>query len=338
MARKGGGKEAKLSYSGHALMENRNGLVTDVEVLPAHGTAERDAALVMMEAISGDQRVTVGADKGYDSREFVAEARHLKVTPHVAQNDKRRKSAIDRRTTRHGGYAVSQQKRKRVEEIFGWLKTVGGMRKLQHRGLELVGWMLTLAAAAYNLVRIRRNLATALSLPASILATPAQSDRTEHPVQQMKVTRIEALLLERPLTDRFWMSIFPIGGMKPVARRLILKVYTDAGVVGHGEGTGGGAGLFRQGLADLVVGEDPFMVGKVWEKLFAITYSRELATRGWSRTDLIAAMAAIDAALYDVMSKSAGQPLYKFLGGYRESVPAYVAGGYYREGQGIPTR
>jgi hypothetical protein len=97
----------------------------------------------------------------------------------------------------------------------------------------------------------------ALGLPASVLATPAQSDRDGHPVQQMKVTRIEALLLERPLTDRFWMSIFPIGGMKPVARRLILKVYTDAGVVGYGEGTGGGAGLFRQGLADLVIGEIP---------------------------------------------------------------------------------
>jgi transposase len=161
LARKGGGKEAKLSYSGHVLMENRHGLVTAVEVLPASGTAERDAALVMMEAIPGDQRVTVGADKGYDTQAFVAEARHLKVTPHVAQNNKRRKSAIDGRTTRHGGYAVSQQKRKRVEEIFGWLKTVGGMRKLRHRGLELVDWMFTLAAAAYNLVRIR-NLATAI--------------------------------------------------------------------------------------------------------------------------------------------------------------------------------
>ena len=161
LARKGAGKEAKLSYSGHVLMENRNGLVTEVAVLPADGTAERDAALVMMEGIPGDQPVTVGADKGYDSKEFVAEARHLKVTPHVAQNNKRRKSAIDGRTTRHGGYAISQRKRKRVEEIFGWLKTVGGMRKLRHRGMELVGWMFTLAAAAYNLVRIR-NLATAI--------------------------------------------------------------------------------------------------------------------------------------------------------------------------------
>ena len=161
LARKGAGKEAKLSYSGHVLMENRNGLVTDVEVLPAEGTAERDAALVMMEAIPGDQPVTVGADKAYDTQEFVAEARNLKVTPHVAQNNKRRQSAIDGRTTRHGGYAISQRKRKRVEEIFGWLKTVGGMRKLRHRGVELEGWMFTLAAAAYNLVRIR-NLATAI--------------------------------------------------------------------------------------------------------------------------------------------------------------------------------
>ena len=99
---------------------------------------ERSSDLVMMEAIPGDQSVTVGADKAYDTQEFVAEARNLKVTPHVAQNNKRRTSAIDGRTTRHAGYAISQQKRKRVEEIFGWLKTVGGMRKLRHRGVELV--------------------------------------------------------------------------------------------------------------------------------------------------------------------------------------------------------
>ena len=161
LAKKGAGKEAKLSYSGHVLMENRNGLVTEVEVLQAHGTAERDAALVMMETIPGDQPVTVGADKGYDTKDFVAEARNLRVTPHVAQNNKGRKSAIDGRTTRRRGYAISQQRRKRVEEIFGWMKTVGGMRKLRHRGLQLVGWMFTLAAAAFNIVRIR-NLAAAI--------------------------------------------------------------------------------------------------------------------------------------------------------------------------------
>ena len=161
LARKGSGKEAKLSYSGHVLMENRNGLVRNVEVLQANGTAERDAALVMIEAIAGDHRVTIAADKGYDTRDFVAETRHMNATPHVAQNT-HRKSAIDGRTTRHPGYAISQQKRKRVEEIFGWMKTVGGMRKLRHRGLELVGWMFTLSAAAYNLVRIR-NLSTAVA-------------------------------------------------------------------------------------------------------------------------------------------------------------------------------
>jgi transposase len=162
LARKGSGKEAKLSYSGHVLMENRNGLVADVALLQANGTAERDAALLMIEAIPGDHQVTVGADKNYDTKDFVAEARNLNATPHVAQNiHARRTSAIDGRTTRHAGYAISQQKRKRVEEIFGWMKTVGGMRKLRHRGLELVGWMFTFVAAAYNLVRIR-NLTTAV--------------------------------------------------------------------------------------------------------------------------------------------------------------------------------
>ena len=156
LARKGNGKEAKLSYSGHVLMENRNGMVADVEVLQANGTAERDAALVMIEAIPGDHQVTVGADKGYDTKDFVSEARNLNATPHVAQNiHARRSSAIDGRTTRHDGYAISQKKRKRVEEIFGWMKTVGGMRKLRHRGLHVVGWMFTFAAAAYNLVRMR---------------------------------------------------------------------------------------------------------------------------------------------------------------------------------------
>ena len=156
LARKGSGKEAKLSYSGHVLMENRNGLVAEVEVLQAHGTAERDAALLLMEAIPGEHPVTVGADKNYDTKDFVAEARHLKATPHVAQNvHARRRSAIDGRTTRHAGYGISQRKRKRVEEIFGWMKTVGGTRKLRHRGLQLVAWMFTFAAAAYNLVRMR---------------------------------------------------------------------------------------------------------------------------------------------------------------------------------------
>jgi transposase len=153
LARKGAGKEAKLSYTGNVLMENRNGLVADVETMQADGTAERAAAVVMIASLSGADHVTVGADKGYDTKGFVAAAREFHATPHVAQ--KRRSSAIDGRTTRHEGYRVSQQKRKRVEEIFGWMKTVGGLRKLRHRGLELVGWMFTFTAAAYNLVRIR---------------------------------------------------------------------------------------------------------------------------------------------------------------------------------------
>jgi len=125
LARKGAGKEAKLSSSGHVLMENRNGLVAEVEVLPAKGTAERQAALGMVASLAGDQPVTLGADKAYDTKDFVAQVRELNATPHVAQNNnKRRKSAIDGRTTRHPGYKISQQKRKRVEEILGWMKTV----------------------------------------------------------------------------------------------------------------------------------------------------------------------------------------------------------------------
>src|SRR5689334_9800925 len=160
LARKGNGKEAKLSYNGNLLTENRNGLIVNTEVFQANGTAERDAALVMLEQIPGAGRVTVGADKGYDTKTFVADCRQLKVTPHVAQNVKRNGgSMIDGRTTRHEGYAISQRKRKRIEECFGWLKTIALIRKVRHRGIEKVGWMFTFAAAAYNLVRMRNLLA-----------------------------------------------------------------------------------------------------------------------------------------------------------------------------------
>ena len=155
LARKGPGKEAKLSYSGHVLMENRNGLAVDVALLPATGTAEREAAVEMIAELPDSGRITLGADKNYDTRALVEQLRELEVTPHVAQNDTNRRSAIDARTTRHPGYAISQQKRKRIEEIFGWLKTVAGLRKLRHRGHERVEWMFTFAVAAYNLVRIR---------------------------------------------------------------------------------------------------------------------------------------------------------------------------------------
>ena len=157
MARKGAGKEAKLSYAGHVLMENRNGLVVNGCVNLAQGRAEPEAALAMVEQIPGRHRITLGADKGYDTRELVQELRDHRITPHIARKPT---SIIDERTTRHPGCVISQRKRKRVEEIFGWLKTIGGLRKTRHRGLARVGWMFTFALAAYNLVRMR-NLAAA---------------------------------------------------------------------------------------------------------------------------------------------------------------------------------
>lgn len=162
LARKAQGREARLSYGGHVLMENRNGLVVNVRLTQATGTAEREAALEMVEEIPGPKRVTVGADKNYDTQEHVQQLRERNVTPHLAQNNHRRRSAIDERTTRHAGYQISQKKRKRVEEIFGWMKTVGLLRKLRHRGLARVGWIFTLTAAVYNLVRIR-NLVTVVA-------------------------------------------------------------------------------------------------------------------------------------------------------------------------------
>lgn len=159
LARKGSGHEAKLAFCGNVLIENRNGLVVDVELLPPSGTAEREAAATMVERIENTERITVAADKGYDTKDFVATLRALKATPHVAQNDKRRGgSAIDGRTTRQAGYLVSQKKRKRIEEVFGWLKTVALLRKTRHRGTPKVGWVFTFAAAAYNLVRMRNLL------------------------------------------------------------------------------------------------------------------------------------------------------------------------------------
>ena len=162
LARKGEGKESKLSYSGNLLVENRNGLIVDAEVFQANGTAERDAALVMLEKLRGTKAVTVGGDKGFDTRDFVKECRHMRVAPHVAQNHARPGgSAIDGHTTRHPGYAISQRKRKRIEECFGWLKTIALLRKVRHRGVCKVHWIFTFACAAYNLVRMR-NLTAAV--------------------------------------------------------------------------------------------------------------------------------------------------------------------------------
>jgi IS5 family transposase len=160
LARKGPGKEAKLSYSGNLLVENRNGLIVDSRVWEATGTAERYAALDMLQHVPGDRQLTVGGDKGFDTAEFVRECRNLHVTPHVAQNLERRGgSAIDGRTTGHAGYGISQKRRKRIEECFGWLKTIALLRKLRHRGTLKVDWIFAFACAAYNLVRMRNLMA-----------------------------------------------------------------------------------------------------------------------------------------------------------------------------------
>jgi transposase len=159
LARKGAGKEARLCYAGHSLTENRNGLIVACELTTATGTAEREAGLRLLRSERARRRgrLSVGADKGYDAAGFVAEVRALDVTPHVAA--KNRYSAIDGRTTRHASYAVSQRRRKLVEEPFGWMKTVGGLRKLRHRGRAKAAAVFTFTCAAYNLVRLRTLLA-----------------------------------------------------------------------------------------------------------------------------------------------------------------------------------
>jgi transposase len=158
--RKGKGKEAKLCFIGHGLMENRNGLLVYACLTPADGHAERVAALHMIEPRADRPRaITLGADKAYDAEDFVNELRSMRVTPHVAQNTSGRSSAINGRTTRHGGYAVSQRIRKRIEEAFGWIKAVAGQDKTKFRGRDRVGWAFTFAAAAYNLVRLPKLMA-----------------------------------------------------------------------------------------------------------------------------------------------------------------------------------
>jgi len=155
--RKGDSHEAKLYYQGHVLMENRHGLAVNGSLTPATGFAEREQALAMATQLPTG--ATLGADKSYDTRDFVDGLRGLAVTPHVAQHTTKRSSAIDGRTTRHGGYRVSQRQRKRIEEIFGWLKQIGLLRKTRHRGVARVSWMFTFGLAVYNLVRMR-NLAS----------------------------------------------------------------------------------------------------------------------------------------------------------------------------------
>jgi transposase len=155
--RKGDAHEAKLYYQGHVLMETRHGLAVDGSLTPATGFAEREQALALATGLPTG--ATLGADKSYDTRDFVDGLRGLAVTPHVAQHTTKRSSAIDGRTTRHPGYLVSQRERKRVEEIFGWLKMIGLLRKTRHRGVARVGWMFLFGLAVYNLVRIRNLVA-----------------------------------------------------------------------------------------------------------------------------------------------------------------------------------
>jgi IS5 family transposase len=158
--RKGRGMEAKLCFIGHGLMENRSALIVDTRVTTADGHAERIAALAMIEPRADRPRsVTVATDKAYDAEDFVNELRSMNVRPHVAQNISGRRSAIDRRTTRHAGYGQSQRIRKRIEEAFGWIKTIAGQRKTKFRGRDRVGWAFAFAAAAYNLVRLPKLMA-----------------------------------------------------------------------------------------------------------------------------------------------------------------------------------
>ncbi|MDE1193062.1 MAG: IS5 family transposase [Arachidicoccus sp.] len=157
--RKGPGMEAKLCFMGHTLMENRSGLIVDTRMTTANGHAERIAALSMIEPRADRPKaISLGADKGYDAEDFVNELKSMNVRPHVAQNDTGRRSNIDRRTTRHAAYAMSQKIRKRIEAGFGWLKTVGNSRKTRFKGTDRVGWGFTFAMAAYNLVRLPKRL------------------------------------------------------------------------------------------------------------------------------------------------------------------------------------
>ena len=165
--RKADGQPSRIAFMGHVLMENRNGLVVGAMLTPANGTAEREAALAMVDGLGARRRITLAGDKAFDVREFIGDLRERKVTPHIARNERvdkngvLRRSALDARTTRHPGYAISLRIRKRIEEVFGWIKTTGSLRKTRHRGTEKVAWMFTLTAAAYNLVRMPKLMAAA---------------------------------------------------------------------------------------------------------------------------------------------------------------------------------
>jgi L-alanine-DL-glutamate epimerase-like enolase superfamily enzyme len=183
----------------------------------------------------------------------------------------------------------------------------------------------------------REFLATSALVGAALAPVMAQNNSLNVPsspkgLKKLKITKIEAILLSKPLKERFWMALAPIGGYEPKATRVIVKVHTDQGVVGIGEGRDRGVSILKKGFGDLLVGEDPFEVEHIWQKMFNVTISRQGAINGWGRDSVIGAMAPLDAALWDIMSKTVGLPLYKFLGGRNDPIDCYVTGCYYREG------
>lgn len=163
----------------------------------------------------------------------------------------------------------------------------------------------------------------------------APADKGAATASGVRITKVEAIHLTKPLKERFWMSLAPIGGFQPTASRTVVRIHTSAGITGEGESGGGAAAMLRAGFADLVLGEDPFLIEYLWQKMFRITHSRQRATKGWSNQGILSAMAALDAALWDFVAKSARLPLYKLFGAYKNRIPCYVTGGYYREGKGI---
>ncbi len=174
--------------------------------------------------------------------------------------------------------------------------------------------------------------AAALLSPAATMGGALNVPSTPTAIKKLKITKIEAIYLKKPLKERYWTALVPIGGYDPHAKRLIVKVYTDQGVVGTGEGRDTGVSALSKGFADLLIGENPFEVEHIWQKMFNVTTSRQGAINGWERDSVIGAMAPLDAALWDIMAKTAGLPLYKFLGGRNDPIDCYVTGCYYREG------
>ena len=180
------------------------------------------------------------------------------------------------------------------------------------------------SAAFSALLAPNTHAGTVLNIP----ATPQQG------IKKLKITKIEAIFLSKPLKERFWMALGAIGGYSPKATRVIVYVHTDQGIVGVGEGREPAASAIKKGFGDLLIGEDPFEVEHIWQKMFNVTISRQGSINGWGMSSVIGAMAALDAALWDIMAKTAGLPLYKFLGGRNDPIDCYVTGCYYREGKG----